>query len=166
MINLVFCGFKGKGSKVFTFLPVLLVFFLNSSFDSSGYFEKNNAIIFLDTDSDGIQNEVDVDDDGDGILDTVEGTLTDSDEDGIPNYLDLDSDNDGVLDNIEAQAVLNFIAPSGEDLDGNGLDDAYEFDGLTPIDTDSDNVPDYIDLDSDGDGILDNSETSVLLRIW
>ena len=55
----------------------------------------------LDTDGDGIPDLVDIDDDNDGILDTVEdagctpSSLTcDTDGDGIINSLDLDSDNE------------------------------------------------------------------------
>jgi hypothetical protein len=62
-----------------------------------------------DTDGDGIPDLVDVDDDNDGILDTVEDAgctpplLTcDTDGDGIINSLDLDSDNDGINDVDEA----------------------------------------------------------------
>jgi hypothetical protein len=62
-----------------------------------------------DTDGDGIPDLVDIDDDNDGILDTVEdagctpSSLTcDTDGDGIINSLDLDSDNDGINDVDEA----------------------------------------------------------------
>jgi hypothetical protein len=62
-----------------------------------------------DTDGDGIPDLVDIDDDNDGILDTVEdagctpSALTcDTDGDGIINSLDLDSDNDGINDVDEA----------------------------------------------------------------
>ena len=44
-------------------------------------------------DGDGVPNYLDLDSDGDGIPDSVEGQK-DSDGDGIPNYLDLDSDGD------------------------------------------------------------------------
>ncbi|WP_405608882.1 T9SS type A sorting domain-containing protein [Polaribacter sp. Asnod1-A03] len=88
----------------------------------------------------------------------------DTDGDGIPNYFDLDSDNDGIPDNIEAQTTTGYIAPSGNDADNDGLDDAYESTGITPVNTDgsltnSDNVPDYLDLDADGDGIYDIEES-------
>lgn len=113
-----------------------------------------------------------VDSDGDGILDSFEDLNldkdgdpstdpTDSDGDGIPDYLDIDSDNDGIPDNVEAQDTANYIAPSGVDANHNGLDDAYEADGnfgLFPIDTDNDNLPDYLDEDSDGDGVPDSIE--------
>tara|TARA_S200000501_G_scaffold362540_1_gene392149 strand:+ start:3959 stop:10339 length:6381 start_codon:yes stop_codon:yes gene_type:complete len=54
-----------------------------------------------DCDNDRVANAIDLDDDNDGILDTLE-TEFDFDQDGIPNSLDLDSDNDGCLDVIEA----------------------------------------------------------------
>ncbi len=139
-----------------------------------------SAYLFVntDTDGDGISDSNDIDDDGDGIIDSVEdanldGDLnpmtnpSDSDSDGIPDYLDLDSDNDGVPDNVEAQAPLTFLAPSGIDSDGNGLDDSFEAtpgsgEGLIPVDTDGDSIPDYLDLDSDNDGIKDMDESSTL----
>jgi hypothetical protein len=69
-----------------------------------------------------------LDSDGDGIADTVEGTA-DPDDDGISNYLDLDSDGDGIPDAIEGAADLN-----------------------------GDGIPNFLDLDSDGDGIPDALE--------
>lgn len=113
-----------------------------------------------------------VDSDGDGILDSFEDlnldndgdpstNPTDSDGDGVPDYLDIDSDNDGIPDNVEAQTSQDYIPPSGVDANNNGLDDAYEQDGdfgLFPIDSDGDNLPDYLDEDSDGDGVPDAIE--------
>ena len=57
--------------------------------------------VFLDSDNDDIKDSDDLDDDNDGILDTVEGA-GDADNDGIPNTLDLDSDGDGCFDVKEA----------------------------------------------------------------
>lgn len=54
----------------------------------------------IDSDGDGVDDATDLDDDNDGILDTVEGT-GDADLDGIPNHLDLDSDNDSCVDALE-----------------------------------------------------------------
>lgn len=65
----------------------------------------------LDADGDTLGNECDIDDDGDSILDVIEGDL-DPDFDAIPNRLDLDSDGDGIADALEAQ-----------DLDGDGRPD-------------------------------------------
>ena len=130
----------------------------------AGVFYPEIFFITTDIDGDGVSDDVDIDDDGDGILDTVEGE-EDADGDGVSNRMDIDSDNDGILDNIEAQQVSNFIPPSGNDVDGNGLDDAYEVtpgsgEGLNPLDTDSDTVEDYVDIDSDNDVILDQTEAS------
>ncbi|ARV14447.1 T9SS type A sorting domain-containing protein [Polaribacter sp. SA4-12] len=106
----------------------------------------------------------------------------DTDGDGIINSLDLDSDNDGILDNIEAQSTVGYVAPSTDtdnDADNDGLNDAYDTDctigspcgisntvgadiSTAPINSDTDalgfNLPDYIDIDSDNDGIPDNIE--------
>ena len=54
-----------------------------------------------DTDGDGVADVCDLDDDNDGILDTVEGSGN-SDGDGLINSSDLDSDGDGCNDVIEA----------------------------------------------------------------
>jgi len=127
-----------------------------------------NAQICLDTDDDGIKNEDDIDDDGDGILDIDEQVNAtnggDSDGDGIPDELDIDSDNDGIPDLIEAQSTLGYTAPTGVDTDGDGLDNAYDPNNggtsITPVNTDvgNDNIPDYLDTDSDNDGYLDARE--------
>ena len=85
----------------------------------------------------------------------------DTDGDGFPNHLDLDSDNDGIPDNIEAQTTNGYIIPDGV-YDSNGVDTAYTG-GLTPEDTDGDGNQDYLELDSDNDGLLDNTEAGVTL---
>ena len=118
--------------------------------------------LLIDTDEDGTLNFQDIDDDNDGILTQLEGEA-DMDEDGIPNYLDLDSDGDGIADNVEAQSSASYALPAGEDLDENGLDDHYEQGGLSPVDTDEDGIPDYLDLDSDGDSVYDQFETDFML---
>ena len=164
MKNFTFIKFDRKVIQANTFVLLILAFVVNSSFTYSTISEDISPV-FIDTDGDGIENEFDIDDDGDGILDTIEGTTEDSDEDGILNYLDLDSDNDGIQDNVEAQSSLSFIAPTNLDVNSNGLSDVYESNGangLLPIDSDNDEVPDYLDIDSDGDGLLDGSESSVL----
>ncbi|WP_127136516.1 PA14 domain-containing protein [Flagellimonas oceanensis] len=90
-------------------------------------------------------------------------TTVDTDGDGIPNHQDLDSDGDGIPDNIEAQTSLGYTAPSGVDSNNNGLDDAYEGGGLSPIDTDGDGTPDFMDTDSDNDGTPDTTEATLTL---
>jgi len=119
-----------------------------------------------------VTDVIDLDSDNDGIVDSFEDLNldadndpstdpTDTDGDGIPDYLDIDSDDDGVPDNVEAQTTSGYIPPIGVDSNNNGLDDAYENGGnigLFPIDTDGDSLPDYLDDDSDDDGIPDNIE--------
>ncbi|BAO55489.1 T9SS type B sorting domain-containing protein [Nonlabens marinus] len=133
--------------------------YINDDADGDGI---PNYLDLPDNDRDGVPDVDDVDDDNDGILDTVEGTV-DSDADGLIDAFDLDSDADGIPDNVEAQETDNYIAPSGIDSDGNGLDDAYEVtpgsgEGLTPQNSDALDTPDYIDTDSDNDGVSDNTE--------
>ncbi len=93
----------------------------------------------IDTDGDGVPDKNDLDDDNDGILDTLEGN-DDFDGDGIPNHLDLDSDNDGIYDLLEAGGVdtdNNGIADNLEDLDEDGLVDMYDDNCTTPVDNTS-----------------------------
>ena len=125
--------------------------------------------VLADDDQDNIPNITDIDDDNDGILDTLEcpnGIADcDFDNDGIDNHLDLDSDNDGIPDNVEAQATNSYVAPSATftDTNSNGMDDAYEtaLNGteLSPVDSDDDGGFDFLDLDSDGDSFFDIEET-------
>ena len=81
----------------------------------------------------------------------------DSDNDGVLDQLDLDSDNDGIPDSVEAQST-SFKVLSNIDTNHDGIDDAYG-NGLIPADFDNDNVPNYLDLDSDNDGIYDLLES-------
>jgi len=119
-----------------------------------------------DTDGDNTPNHLDLDSDNDGISDAQEAGVfeqpIDTDGDSIPDYLDLDSDSDGLTDAYEAGAedsngdgrVDNFL-----DNNTDGLDDAI---GLAPLvmpDADDDRKPDYIDLDSDNDGLPDVYES-------
>jgi hypothetical protein len=84
--------------------------------DGDGFLDSLDAFPFdpsewLDTDSDLIGNNEDLDDDNDGQSDLVEldcgsdplklSRSNDNDFDGIPNCLDLDDDNDGFEDQIE-----------------------------------------------------------------
>lgn len=83
----------------------------------------------------------------------------DNDNDGIKDDIDLDSDNDGIPDFIENTGTI--LTLSGIDIDSNGLDDVYDINS-TPIDSDTDGVLDFYDLDSDNDGIYDLVETGQL----
>ena len=100
-------------------------------------------------------------------------TGNDTDLDGIPNsyvfgnfdtdlqcnFVDIDSDDDGIVDNSEAQSTAGYIAPSGSDTDGDGIDNAYDGNNggtaIVPVNTDGADTPDYRDLNSDNDALTD-----------
>ncbi|WP_035088216.1 DUF7507 domain-containing protein, partial [Aquimarina muelleri] len=118
----------------------------------------------IDIDKDGLADVVDNVDSGSGAGEVTTGTpllVPNSDSTGGADYLDIDADDDGIVDNIEAQNTIGYLPPLLNDGDGDGIDDRYDIDAggtpLTPINTDagspnSDAIPDYLDLDSDGDG--------------
>lgn len=128
-----------------------------------------------DANSDNIPNYLDptyvhstlgafVDANEDGVND-----LFDKDGDGIINSFDKDSDNDGISDitenggtDINNDGEVDYPTPGDPttmvDVNNNGLLDALETTPLVIADNDSDGVPNYLDIDSDNDGILDNVE--------
>lgn len=129
-----------------------------------------------DADGDGILNSLDLDSDNDTIPDAVEAgpdatAPVDTDNDGVADFLDLDSDNDGAPDFREASSGEVNIHPLDTDFDGrvdgsqvfgaNGIVDAIETqaDSGIPVfavaDSDGDSVRDYLDTDSDNDGVAD-----------
>lgn len=81
----------------------------------------------------------------------------DSDGDGIADQNDSDSDNDGISDFIESQGQ-NVVSLTSVDANKDGIDDVFGS-GIIPADTDNDGVPNYVDSDSDNDGIYDLTET-------
>ncbi|WP_435414535.1 T9SS type A sorting domain-containing protein [Polaribacter aestuariivivens] len=122
----------------------------------------------LDTNNDGMIDLTGNSFGNNGLLDTIETndsptatitySVTNTEGDANFDFLDLDSDNDGITDLIEAQNSGTFIAPSGNDINNNGIDDIYESNPITPINTDNNGKPNYQDIDSDDDGIPDNVE--------
>lgn len=87
--------------------------------------------------------------------------LPNRDGTGRPNVYDIDSDDDGIPDNIEGQTTAGYKLPLNTDTDSDGIDDAYDNvngfggKGINPVNTDGDAFPDYIDFDTDGDGLED-----------
>lgn len=135
------------------------------------YVTPGDPMSMVDVDGDGVADAVDNVNSGSGAGELTSGTpwpLTNSDGRGNPDYIDIDADDDGIVDNTEAQGTGAYIAPSGADTDGDGIDDAYDIDcqpcgaitgvAIVPVNTGSDPKPDYMDTDSDGDGILDSIE--------
>jgi len=129
-----------------------------------GDFDCGSAL--PDLDGDGVPDMEDLDVDNDGLTNTEEGEeeARDRNGDGILDFRDIDSDDDGLTDNLEAQSSQAFVALQHSDQDRDGLDDAYDSvvgakgGGLTPFNTLGLGDPDYINVDTDGDGILDNVE--------
>ncbi len=145
--------------------------------------DTNNPI---DTDSDGIINALDTDDDDDGIetIDEIKlGTnqlLADSDSDGltdaqeIGDQLDhpIDSDKDGIIDALDTEEILDQdedglldtleaqlnLNPKSKDSDGDGINDAEEVGKNTnaPLDTDHDGIIDALDTIDDSDDDSDS----------
>ncbi len=147
--------------------------------DKDGVADVND----VDDDNDGLTdieesngNDPDVDADGDGVLalfddddmnasiGDVDGLINpnfpDTDSDGYANHLDQDSDNDGIPDAIEAcgfgTSLLLCAQNIQPDCDGS-VDTCFP-----PVDTDDDGVPDYLDLDSDGDCLADVDEAGII----
>ena len=124
--------------------------------------ESGNSI--LDADQDGMVDTLEANDsNNDGHHDNAQNPV-DSDSDFVYDYLDLDSDNDGLYDLFEAGIGVNT-----QDLDNNGQIDLGFADGnsngvsdiaepIVPLDSDSDGLPDFTELDADSDGCFDVDE--------
>ncbi|MEE9349075.1 MAG: gliding motility-associated C-terminal domain-containing protein [Flavobacteriaceae bacterium] len=128
--------------------------------------EYNGLDPLADADNDAIPNYRDtdfgVDANNDGIVDVF-----DFDNDGVPNHFDLDSDNDGIADIIESGIVATTTnGTTNNPVGANGLDDTIEsndtllatIDVTLIVNTDNNGNPNYLDIDSDNDGIVDNIE--------
>ncbi len=132
----------------------------------------------LDSDGDGIVDVIEAgfpDADYNGRVDGPIGTngwatvisalpslgLRFTDADPYPDYLDIDSDDDGIPDNIEGQTTAGYLLPGVIDTDGDGIVNTYDNfvgfggSGIFVYDHDADNIPDYRDWDTDGDGLGD-----------
>ena len=133
--------------------------------DNDGIFDViENGNSFLDQDQNGQIDEVESNDINlDGRHDAAVDPA-DFDGDSVFDFLDLDSDNDGLYDLFEAGIVANTqdIDNDGQidlgfsDSNMNGASDVAE--AITPIDSDADGTPDFIQLDSDSDGCFDADE--------
>jgi len=120
-----------------------------------------------DGDADLRPDFADKDDDGDNIDDANELgetplTPVDTDGDGTPDFRDTDTDGDTILDLYESSFDFDTDGTGNwRDLDSDGdcRSDAVESGGmLPPRNSDDDSRYDFIDRDSDNDGIADGDE--------
>lgn len=106
----------------------------------------------VNMDGDTAPNHLDLDADNDGIVDLVEIGGTDSNNDGMVDDLSTnDTDNNGWLD-----AMNGTITTAADGADNNPYPDYTT--GVGNPDFDGDGQPNYLDIDSDNDGIVDNTE--------
>jgi len=124
--------------------------------------DKTNSANWNDTNTNGINDYIDT------LITASTYLIPDTDNDGVKNYLDLDSDNDSLFDVDEAN-LLNGDGDITGDGKGDGLDS--DGDGLLNLydnstsfgsafrayaqDSDGNNIPDYLQLDANNDGIKD-----------
>jgi hypothetical protein len=152
----------------------LILNFQDTDSDNDGLPDaiEHGVALHLDSDNDGIDDAFDVDitDGSDANNDGIDDNyplLLDTDDDETYNLYDTDSDNDGLSDTLESN-----VTPSN-DGDGDGINDQFDVDttggldidndgiddDISPPNTDGDFVADYIDLDSDNDGLTDIRES-------
>jgi len=119
-----------------------------------------------DTDGDGVFDIIDVDDDNDGIYDTVEGEFTDSNLDGTPDRISLDADGDTCADVLEA----GFTDPDGDGILGSSpvsVDVFGEVTGqggyTTPNDLDGNGVFDFQEAGSASEITNQPEDTEITL---
>ncbi|WP_372993998.1 hypothetical protein, partial [Sulfitobacter sp.] len=97
-----------------------------------------------DADSDGIPNSLDLDSDNDGIPDVLEAGLVDNNNDGLVDTASYGTN--GLADNVETaidSGVINYVIPNSD-----AATDVKP--GFV--------LYDFLDLDSDNDGINDTKE--------
>ena len=128
-----------------------------------GACDMASGLCTLGSGDDGeLLDEPEVDTDGDGIPNYLEGP-SDPDGDGAPSWYDPDSDNDGIGDAVEGSGDSDgdgVLDSQDTDSDNDGMSDEDEVGAYpdVPLDSDLDGLPDYQDSDSDADGIPDATE--------
>ncbi|PWA04150.1 choice-of-anchor D domain-containing protein, partial [Flavobacterium psychrotolerans] len=125
-----------------------------------------NPALWADANGNGMNDAIDP------LFTGLNNSIPDTDGDGQSNYLDLDSDNDALFDVDEAIANMGDGDINGDgkgdgvDTDLDGILDIYDtyagFGTLTkPYTQNTDGLgnPDYLQVDSNNDGIKDIAET-------
>lgn len=141
---------------------------LTDCLEAGGTDADKNGVIdgFTDSNLDGLANSVDVTSGGTPL------SLPDTDSDGIKNYNDLDSDNDGIPDlkenngtDINNDGKIDTFVDSDGDGQADAVDPTAGGVGLTIANTDNAGNANYMDLDSDNDGIVDIREADISLPV-
>ena len=133
---------------------------------------------YSDVDGDGYSDVADSDDNT--VMGPNDGGTplpnSDFDMDGFLNAQDVDSDNDGITDATEAGGLDvdgDGILDGFADIDGDGFSDLVDTDDNTLVgagdggtslevpNSDASQGDDYLDIDSDNDGIQDNVEAQL-----
>ncbi|NJB70639.1 gliding motility-associated-like protein [Saonia flava] len=137
----------------------------NNGLDDA-YEDNGNVGLFpVDTDGDSLPDYLDDDSDNDNILDAIEAH--DHDHDGIADVLftGSDKDNDGLDDgyeggttididvNDEIDDPINNLPNTDSDLESDYRDSDDDDDGIETIDEDLNGDGNYVNDDSNGDGI-------------
>lgn len=133
----------------------------------------------------GLFSPVDIDDDDDGLPDYLEANLPlafgDANSDGILNYCDatypgfVDNNTDGINDNFDPSADSDndgipnyrdnsFVTWGWADTNSDGVNDIFDWDmdgvpNFLDRDSDNDGIPDVVEsfgVDANGDGVIDN----------
>jgi len=124
--------------------------------------DMSSSMTWIDSNANGLHDYID------SLIDGFSYFIADSDYDSVPDYLDLDSDNDTLFD-VDESGIYNGdgdINGDGKgdlaDTDRDGILDLYDNNtgfgtNVRPYaqDIDFDNIPNYLQLDSDWDGVTD-----------
>lgn len=115
-------------------------------------------LLQIDADGDGTIDDLDLDDDNDGISDLIELGLKscDLDGDGVLS-VSQDLNSNGIFDAGEEGEILKCTA-GGFSAGGKDIMRKAAFPGGKYPDFDGDGIPNYLDTDSDNDGVLDKDE--------